>query len=643
MVDARSERGTDVLLVNMPFGILVTPSLALGLLQASLAGLPVRSRQRYFSLSYCHSLGFVGYQEIANRWGSGHEELGEWVFAQALSPDEDLQPERYVERILRRPPVALARFLRGLPEDRIQIALEARRLVEPFLDACLAEIVELRPKIVAFSAMFQQRVASLALARRIKQHLPDTFVVMGGADCDPVRGRAIAESFPFVDAVVSGPGDAVFPEVVQRVLAGRSLVGMPGVLTRGAPSLGDIAVAPGVPDLDRLPYPEFGDYFSELEASGLKLPVLYLSLETSRGCWWGEKNHCTFCSINGASMAYASKSAERVVAEIQHFARTYPGVRIVMTDSILNVRHLDQAMPTLAKSGLELDMMYEVRASLTLEQIETLHACGVRTLQPGIESLSTAVLKLIRKRTSYLVNVRLLKFGRMFDIAMFWNLLMGFPDEPPEAYAEMARLVPLLVHLEPPKKLRVIEIGRNSPLFEEAEAFGVIQLEPSPAYRYIYPFAPAKLRQLATYYTHSLRSEQRLDVYAAALAHEVERWWQVGAESKLEVVYEADRSVVRDTRPAFGNRSIVLEDLEHELHRACEDIVPLKTLEQRLAHLGTRAEVSAALAALAERGLLVSDEDRWLALAVPVRASGARATKNDGQPSNAEPTALGLR
>ena len=73
---------TDVLLVNMPFGILVTPSLGLGLLQASLERLPgVTSRQRYFALSFCEKLGFDDYQAIANRWGSGHEELGDWVFA----------------------------------------------------------------------------------------------------------------------------------------------------------------------------------------------------------------------------------------------------------------------------------------------------------------------------------------------------------------------------------------------------------------------------------------------------------------------------------------------------------------------------------------------------------------------------------
>ena len=27
-------------------------------------------------------------------------------------------------------------------------------------------------------------------------------------------------------------------------------------------------------------------------------------VETSRGCWWGERMHCTFCGLNGATMAY---------------------------------------------------------------------------------------------------------------------------------------------------------------------------------------------------------------------------------------------------------------------------------------------------------------------------------------------------
>ena len=62
----------------------------------------------------------------------------------------------------------------------------------------------------------------------------------------------------------------------------------------------------------------------------------------------------------------------------------------------------------------------------------------MRTLQPGIETLSTEILKLMRKHTSYLTNVRFLKLARLYDIEVLWNMLIGFPDEPVEAYATWA-------------------------------------------------------------------------------------------------------------------------------------------------------------------------------------------------------------
>jgi radical SAM superfamily enzyme YgiQ (UPF0313 family) len=43
-----------------------------------------------------------------------------------------------------------------------------------------------------------------------------------------------------------------------------------------------------------------------------------LLFEASRGCWWGAKHHCTFCGLNGLSMTFRSKSADRAYSEIKH-------------------------------------------------------------------------------------------------------------------------------------------------------------------------------------------------------------------------------------------------------------------------------------------------------------------------------------
>src|SRR5262249_7242667 len=39
-----------------------------------------------------------------------------------------------------------------------------------------------------------------------------------------------------------------------------------------------------------------------------------LLFETSRGCWWGERSHCTFCGLNGLTMNYHAMSPQKAIA-----------------------------------------------------------------------------------------------------------------------------------------------------------------------------------------------------------------------------------------------------------------------------------------------------------------------------------------
>src|SRR5262249_9640089 len=41
-----------------------------------------------------------------------------------------------------------------------------------------------------------------------------------------------------------------------------------------------------------------------------EIPPILL-FETSRGCWWGERSHCTFCGLNGLTMNYHAMSPQK--------------------------------------------------------------------------------------------------------------------------------------------------------------------------------------------------------------------------------------------------------------------------------------------------------------------------------------------
>ena len=280
----------DVLLVCMPFGGVFSPSIGLSLLKAELAAQGIPARVLYFSIRFAELVGQDFYYKLSTDGTPPIESLaGEWIFSRALF-GASAENEEYVDAILRKPttwttndteepasPALIARILR------------AREAVDGFLDGCRDEIVRARPKLVGFGSMFQQHVASLALARLVKQSLPGAFVVFGGANCEDVMGAETVRRFPFVDAAVSGEADLVFPALVRRVLEGRPVSGLPGVRTRDGLAAelasGPLSHGPVVRDLDALPYPDYSDYFQQFEASRYGpawQPRIYL--ETSRGC-----------------------------------------------------------------------------------------------------------------------------------------------------------------------------------------------------------------------------------------------------------------------------------------------------------------------------------------------------------------------
>lgn len=626
---------TDILLCSMPFGLVVTPSLALGLLQGSITGSTFRVRQLYFSLRFLRIIGYAAYRTIAERW-----EAGDWIFTQALFPDQHLNDRGFIDEVLRKPSPDYECVLSGLPEERrrasiegcVAACLEARRAAPEFLDACLREIQNYRPRLVGFSCLFQQRVASLALARSIKEQDSGTFVLFGGAECNDVAGLEMLRQFPFVDAVVSGPGDVVFREIADRVRKGEPVEGIQGVYTGSTALAGNsVPVTNAAPPdrLDDLPYPVFDDYFSEVEALGITLPVQdYISLETSRGCWWGEngKRHCIFCGLNGGSLRYSAKSSARMLAEIEHFATKCPGKPIIMTDSILNMEYFACAIPALAEGKLNAEIQYETRATLTRVQLESLRAAGIIQIQPGIESLSTPILKLMRKGITALQAVQLLKWAGELGFRVLWNLLGGFPSEPPEQYRAMETLIPLLTHLPPPARFRYVTLVRKSPLFENAGARGVTGVRPADAYSYIFPFERSVTANLAT--TFRFQVPEGVEEYTAGLREAVRRWKLVHEQSRLVVIGNESRAIVLDQRPVAKAKLVPLEGLESFVHAACDRIRSLVSL-QRLASAagydgGPIGNIERILQDLGDKGLIVRENNLYLALAQRVPAPNER-------------------
>ena len=353
----------DVLLVSMPFGPLFSPSLGLSLLQPQVTARGLTSRIDYFTLPFAEVIGEALYSKITSQnRAMSRAFVGEWIFSHALYDWDAAHDERYLTEVLLKPPTWLGRNPTRPPSPgEIRAILAARDAASAFIDRCADQIVESRPRIVGFTSVFQQHLASLALAKRIKARLPDTYIVLGGANCEATMGVETVRQFPYVDAVVSGEADQVFAELALQVVGRAPQADLPGVITQatiaGAGGCGPAPTAPAVTDLDALPYPDFSDFFAQMARSRFHnewQPSVFV--ETSRGCWWGERMHCTFCGLNGATMSYRSKSAPRALAELTHLAESHKGCDIQVVDNILDLKYFKTLLPELAARKLNVQL-----------------------------------------------------------------------------------------------------------------------------------------------------------------------------------------------------------------------------------------------------------------------------------------------
>src|SRR5512142_331306 len=290
----------------MPWLALDTPSLAVGILRRrTLDACPSVSVGEYHGglrwaeclLAADGALTPDAYMRIADR-GLAHG-LGDWVFAGALHDDPAWRlPE-------------LRAYARQWECDH-GLAERMRQLAHGFVVDAAREILDTDPDVVGFTTTFMQTVPSLAVARELKRRRPDVRTVFGGASCDGPMGHALHRNHRFVDAVVRGEGELARPALLEHVAAGTAPRDVPGLCWwDGERSVANPEPTGGVPP-DLVPVPDYDDWFADLAASPVAEYLSpYLFVEGSRGCWWGEKHQCTFCGLNGSSIAFRSKPAER--------------------------------------------------------------------------------------------------------------------------------------------------------------------------------------------------------------------------------------------------------------------------------------------------------------------------------------------
>jgi ribosomal peptide maturation radical SAM protein 1 len=621
----------EIVLVCMPMADVERPSIALGLLKAILVREAIDARVLYGNVRYLEYFGPRAYR--LSRFAMPEEALVDWLFAPVAFPGYAPPTEAYLAALLARNPY-LGKAERGKVTSRL---LELRRRSGEFVAWIAQTVLRLEPRIVGCTSMFQQHVASLALLRQIRLLAPQTITMIGGANCESIMGKTTHQNYNWVDYVVSGEADAYFAEFCRAVLKrGRDLMtadlpeGVFGPVHRdhGYPevSYGDGVPRSITPSMEGMPAPDYDDYYRELDGSLYARHIIPgTPIEAARGCWWGAKHHCTFCGLNGYGMDYRSKRADTVLAELDALHERYRTTRFEAVDNIIEMDYFNTLLPMLADSGRDYRFFFETKSNLKKPQIELMSRAGIRWIQPGIESLHSEVLKLIRKGVTAVRNVQLLKWCRQYGVQVHWNTIAGFPGEEDCWYAEIAGWLPLIEHLQP-CSLVSVRYDRYSPYFHDAAAWG-LELEPAEFYRFAYPLPPQVLKDQVYFFQDPAT---QLPPYLKdgpipcrpgleAVRDRITVWrdrWNSGA-SILSARRCDDGLEVTDTRTCAAARSHRLDGLSTLALDACDAAATRRQIAKACMAAGrgvSADEIDAAVQDLIDRRLLLELDGGLLSL-----------------------------
>jgi len=609
----------QVALVNMPFSYSKYPSIQLGTLSALLKSKGVPVDCHHLNVRFAHKIGVPLYEMICEKRAL----FGEWLFSYLLFRDN---PKRAEYPRVFKPVFEQVAQESGQPISFFEDM--ATRTAPQFLTWAMTAIDWGQYKLVGFTSTFDQNVASLTLAKMIKDLYPEAKIVFGGANYDGEMGMEYFRAFPFIDYVVVGEGEEVVPALVRHILEGASDAVPNGVIFREQDQIRFTPNPALFADFAKTGPPDYDDYYHLLAelgdaAQGLDRILLY---EGSRGCWWGEKHHCTFCGLNAQSMKFRAKSPDQAAREMTALSSRYDTTRFRLVDNIIDMKYVENLFGQFAAAHCDLDVFIETKSNLQKSQIRTLAVGGVKCMQPGLESLSLSQLKAMDKGVTPMQNILCLKWSSYYRVAVSWNILLGFPGETNEDYRRQIELLPSLFHLQAPEATGKFWLQRFSPYFTRPHEYGVGITGPGMAYEYVYDAARLDLLKIAYDFEYELDNWPVDPHLYQELVGLVEEWQRRARGSDRPFLYYSksmDYITVYDgrdpqvpTRQRFDWPAAGIIEACNEAAKGRDQIRVILREAKRDVTLSDD-ELNDALDVLTSRRILYEERGKYFTLAIP--------------------------
>lgn len=599
-----------VAIISMPSLSARYPSFQLALLKPTLerAGIPTQTFSLF--MYFGAQIGWSINETLSDVYPCM---VGEWIWTKAAFGDF-ADNEAYLD--------LYGSSLQSICHQAGCTIADLRRIREEeaprFIDFCVDSVDWSRFGLIGFSVVFQQTLASIALARALKKRYPTIPIIMGGASFEDDIAEEIMRGCPQVDFIHCGDAEESFPEMIRRLNDGRSLRDLPGVMWRDNGSLAYAGRAPNLKDMNKTPVPDFDEYFYARGEAGFKnghVHDVLLPIETARGCWWGMKNHCTFCGLNRSGMEFRAKSTENILEQLEALSKRYGILDFNAIDNIMAPEYVDELFGRLIEAKSDFRIHYEVRPSLTRTQLKQMRMGGLFSVQPGVESFSTHLLKVMKKHTTGMRNLELIKWCTYYGINNLYNILVRFPGEKVEDYQVHCEIIPKIPHWQPPWAIAEARADRGSPMYTDPETQSITSMVPSACYEYLFPKDTFNLQRVSYYFDHQMENTLAAGQYDEVfqLVAGWQQRWQQRPRPFLTYRKALASMLIDDGRNGSVSTTTYSGDAV-ALYEYCADARSSKEVTAKFAGASW---TEAALAEFIEKDFMIYLDGRYLSLALP--------------------------
>ncbi len=330
------------------------------------------------------------------------------------------------------PPLGLAYLGAALEQAGVQVKI-LDYVVYPYQrDALESVLKEFKPHVAGATAVSMTVNHAIHILRDVKTIDCDILTVMGGPHVTFCAEHTL-KTFPELDVVVLGEGEATLVDLVNAVEYSRSFDTVNGIAYRMGAKIRTTTKRIWIKDLDTLPFParhllSLGRY------RALGMPM---SITTSRGCPY----QCIFCvgrKMVGARVRY--HGADRVAAEMQYLAKLgFHQINIADDLFTANQNHCLAVCEEILRRNLEINWTAFARVDKVSERLlSEMKAAGCTAVSFGIESANPAILKKIKKGITVQQAQDAVRKCLRVGISPYASFILGLPGETPETIKETA-------------------------------------------------------------------------------------------------------------------------------------------------------------------------------------------------------------